>query len=94
MTGFVGVSRNPYFAVSGENGEFTIDGVPPGNYSLSAWHEKLGERTVEIAVVRGQPTEVVFHFGQKLTQLRRCAKKSPAALRSGSRFRPPPARLG
>lgn len=68
MSGFVGVSRNPYFAVSGDNGEFKIENLPPGKYSLTAWHEKFGEKTIEVSIEPGRAEKVVFHYGQKLTQ--------------------------
>ena len=68
MTGFVGVSRNPYFAVSGDNGEFRIENVPPGDYSIAAWHEKFGEKVVDVSVQPGQTARVVFHYGQKLSE--------------------------
>ena len=39
MTAHVGVFDNPFFAVTGSNGTFTITGVPDGTYTLVAWHE-------------------------------------------------------
>ncbi len=68
MTGFVGVSRNPYFAVSGDDGAFRIENVPPGKYSLAAWHEKFGERVIDVSIQPGRNEQVVFHYGQKLTE--------------------------
>ena len=68
MTGFVGVSRNPYFAVSSDNGEFKIENVPPGKYSIAAWHEKFGEKAVDVSVEPGQTARAVFYYGQKLTE--------------------------
>ena len=40
MEGFVVVLQNPYFAVTDKEGRYTIDGVPPGNYSVAVWHPK------------------------------------------------------
>ena len=68
MSGFVGVTRNPYFAVSSDSGEFKIENVPPGKYSLAAWHEKFGEQVVDVSVEPGQTAKIAFHYGQKLTQ--------------------------
>ena len=67
MSGFVGVSRNPYFAVSDRAGGFRIENVPPGTSTLAAWQEKLGEKSVEITVEPRQTTKVVFHYGQRLS---------------------------
>ena len=40
MEGFIVVLQNPYFAVSGKDGHYTIEGVPPGSYTLAVWHQK------------------------------------------------------
>jgi hypothetical protein len=47
-------------AVSGADGRFTIDNVPPGTYELRVWHEALKGATQKITVVAGKPTEVSF----------------------------------
>ena len=65
MSGFVGVSRNPYFAVSDAAGAFRIENLPPGHYSLAAWHEKFGEKEFEVSVEPGHVAKVVIRFGQK-----------------------------
>jgi hypothetical protein len=51
MHAFIGVVDNPYFAVSKEDGSFTIENLPPGTYTLGIWHEDLGteERTITVA---------------------------------------------
>lgn len=52
---YVGVMAHPFFAVTDEFGRFEIRGVPPGNYTLVVWHERLGEQQVEITVA---PNEI------------------------------------
>ena len=42
MHAFIGVVENPYFAVSKDDGTFEIPNVPPGDYTVEAWHEKAG----------------------------------------------------
>lgn len=42
MIGYVGVVPHPFFAVTGPDGAFELQGLPPGDYELEAWHEKLG----------------------------------------------------
>ncbi len=49
-TGVIGVMGNPYFAVSGDDGSYSISEVPPGAYTLRAWHETLGEQTQRITL--------------------------------------------
>lgn len=50
MLAWVYVLDNPYFAVSGADGKFTIKNVPPGKYTLEAAHRKLGTQEAEIEV--------------------------------------------
>jgi len=47
---YVGVFAHPFFAVSNRQGEFTIAGLPPGDYTIAAWHEQFGEKTFEVKV--------------------------------------------
>jgi hypothetical protein len=37
---WLAVFDHPYYAITGANGAFTIDGVPPGKYTLKAWHDR------------------------------------------------------
>ncbi|MEM9555968.1 MAG: carboxypeptidase regulatory-like domain-containing protein [Acidobacteriota bacterium] len=50
MRAFVAVMEHPYFAVTGTDGRFAIDGLPAGSYTLRAWHEKLGTREQQVEV--------------------------------------------
>ncbi|MFL5608859.1 MAG: carboxypeptidase-like regulatory domain-containing protein, partial [Gemmatimonadaceae bacterium] len=48
---YIAVFDHPYYAVTKQDGSFSIDGVPPGKYTLVAWHERTGksEQAVEVA---------------------------------------------
>jgi plastocyanin len=48
------------YATPASSGTFAIDGVPPGTYQLSAWHERIGETTKPIRVVAGEDASVEF----------------------------------
>lgn len=48
MRMFVSVLQNPYYAITGDDGTFTIKGLPPGYYTLEAWHEKLGTQSMKV----------------------------------------------
>jgi len=50
MSAWIIVRDNPYFALTGEDGVFEINGVPPGSYTMVVWHESLlrVERTVQV----------------------------------------------
>lgn len=47
---FIVVFDHPYFAVTGKNGAFAFDSVPPGRYTLMAWHERLGTTRRNVVV--------------------------------------------
>jgi hypothetical protein len=59
---YVSVFKHPFFAVSDVDGNFKIEGLPPGSYKITAWHEKLGEKTVEVVVVPGESKSLAFSF--------------------------------
>jgi len=50
MHSFVGVRPDPFFAVSGPDGSFSITGLPPGTYTIEAWHEKFGTQTATVTI--------------------------------------------
>jgi hypothetical protein len=45
---------HPYYATTGADGHFTLKDVPPGSYTLVAWHEVAGEKTEPVVVAAGQ----------------------------------------
>ena len=63
MSAFVSVFEHPFFAVTKEDGTFTIPGkLPDGKYTLVAWHEKFGEQEKEIEVSGGKAEGADFSF--------------------------------
>jgi plastocyanin len=50
MRSYIGVVSHPFFAVTGDDGSFTIKGLPPGTYTLEVWHEKYGTQDQTITV--------------------------------------------
>jgi plastocyanin len=56
MSAFIHVFDNPFFAVTGGDGKFTIDNIPPGTYTLKTWSEKGGETSRSVTVAAGAPT--------------------------------------
>lgn len=55
MTGYVAVTDHPFFAVTGDDGSFTIPNVPAGSYTVEAWHERFGTTTAEVTVAKDKP---------------------------------------
>lgn len=56
MHAYIGVVDHPYYSVSGENGSFEIKDLPPGEYTLEAWHEKYGTQTQKVTVTDAPAT--------------------------------------
>jgi hypothetical protein len=62
MSAYIVGLENPFFGVSGEDGSFSIVNLPPGDYTLTAWHETLGSKEVQVKVEAGKPAEVKISF--------------------------------
>jgi hypothetical protein len=62
MRAYVNVMSNPYFAVSGTDGRFSIKNLPPGDYTVVAIHEKFGEQTMKIKVGAKESAKADFAF--------------------------------
>ncbi len=65
MEAFVNVAPNPYFAVTGPDGSFTIKNLPPGTYTLAAVQEKLGEQDAQITVAPHAEAKTSLTFTQR-----------------------------
>jgi plastocyanin len=64
MKGYIAVFKHPYFGVTDQDGNFDIKNLPPGTYTITAWHEKLGTQSQKITVVTGQAATLAFTFKQ------------------------------
>jgi len=58
MGGWWIVAETPYTVVSDKDGNFSLANVPPGNYTLKIWHEKLGESQQNVVVKKGETTKM------------------------------------
>jgi hypothetical protein len=67
MRAYVNVLSHPFFAVTKEDGTFEIKGLPPGTYTLVAWHEKLGEKTAQVKVDAKGTATADFAFDNTAT---------------------------
>jgi len=63
MRAWIGVSSHPFFAVSGEDGTFRIEGVPPGTYVIEAIHEKLGRKEGKLTLAPSGAASIEFSYG-------------------------------
>jgi plastocyanin len=50
MSAYVAVYTHPFYSVTGKDGKFSIAGLDPGTYQITAWHEKLGTQTASVTV--------------------------------------------
>jgi plastocyanin len=62
MVGHIGVFANPFFAVTGSDGSFRIEGLPAGTYTLATWHELYGRQQTRITVAPGGVAEAAFTY--------------------------------
>jgi hypothetical protein len=64
MHAYLFVMDHPFFAVTDDHGGYTIEGLPPGKYSLAIWHEKLGKQEREVTVADQDVADVTFTLKQ------------------------------
>ncbi len=62
MTGFIFALPHPFFDTTEDEGNFAITGLPPGEYTIAAWHEVYGEKEATVTVEDGDMSEVSFSF--------------------------------
>ena len=58
MRAYAGVSTHPFFAVTGPDGAFALRGLPAGNFTLTAWHERMGRASVQVDLKESQTARV------------------------------------
>jgi len=62
MRSYIGVLNHPYYSVSGTDGSFSLKGVPPGKYTITAWHEKYGTQTQQVELKPKETKDISFTF--------------------------------
>jgi len=62
MSAYVAVFRHPFFDTTETDGKFSISGLDPGTYEITAWHEKLGTKTASVTVGANETKSQNFSF--------------------------------
>jgi len=65
MSAYMGVLDHPYFAVTKEDGTYSIPKLPPGKYTLEAWHETLGTADQDVTMTANGTVTANFDFKAK-----------------------------
>jgi plastocyanin len=65
MHGTFAVLKNSHYSISAEGGDFKLPNLPPGKYTVTAWHESYGEQTQEVTIAGGETKTVNFVFKAK-----------------------------
>ena len=65
MGAYMGVFDHPFFAVTGDNGLFSLKNLPAGEYTIEAWHEKYGTQSMKVTVGAAEKKTIDFKFAAK-----------------------------
>jgi plastocyanin len=68
MTAYVGVLDHPYFGTTGADGRVVLANLPPGTYTIEAWHETLGAKTQQVTIGAKESADVSFAFTYNLAR--------------------------
>jgi hypothetical protein len=78
MKAYIAVLPHPYYDVSTADGTYTIKNLPPGEYTIVAWHEKYPEQTAKVTVGAKESKTQDFTFGQTSASAPSSLKVEPA----------------
>jgi len=65
MQGYFVILKTSHFAVTGDNGRFSLPDLPPGHYTITAWHETYGTISKEVTLAGGESLSLDFTFTAK-----------------------------
>ena len=65
MRSYIGVTDHPFYSVSDAGGNFSLEGLPAGTYTVEAWHETFGTRTQSVTLADGETKNLTFTFSSK-----------------------------
>jgi plastocyanin len=62
MNAYAGVLDHPFYSVTSDEGRFELKGLPPGTYTVEAWHETLGTQTHTVTIGEKETRDIAFAF--------------------------------
>ncbi len=62
MHGYFAVLKTSHYGLTGNDGKYSLEGLPPGKYTITAWHERFGTQSQEVTVAEGKPATANFVF--------------------------------
>ena len=65
MRGYIAVLNTSHYDISKGDGVFTLPNLPPGKYTITAWHEEYGTQTADVTITGGETKDVNFTFKAK-----------------------------
>ncbi|HKW87142.1 MAG TPA: carboxypeptidase regulatory-like domain-containing protein [Candidatus Acidoferrales bacterium] len=65
MQAYIGVVSNPFYAVTGSDGSYTLKGMPPGEYTVAVWTATFGTQEQKVTVREGEAANLDFTFSGK-----------------------------
>ncbi len=75
MTSWLIVQANPYYVLTDADGNYKLEGVPAGTYTVQAWQESLGKASQEVTVAAGEEAKADFGLEKKAKKKRKRKKK-------------------
>jgi plastocyanin len=65
MHGNFAVMKNSHYAVTADGGSFSLANLPPGKYTITAWHESYGDQSQEVTISGSETKPINFVFKAK-----------------------------
>jgi plastocyanin len=62
MKAYIAVFKHPYYSVTAKDGQFNLKDLPPGTYTIEAWHEKLGTSSQQVTIGPKESKTITFVF--------------------------------
>ena len=62
MSAWIIAAEHAYYTITNEKGEYSLDGIPPGKYTLNFWQESLGEKELEVTIKEEKSVQLDFAF--------------------------------